>query len=139
MIGKQPVETPREWLRFADENLRVAEHELSYEAPAYHTVCFLAHGAVEKYLKGYLIAQGWVLQRTHDIVALLGICTNYDAAFAELMEMGAVLNEYIVEGRYPGGLSFESIGPDEAEEAVNIARRVKALVAAIMAKGAAGN
>ena len=139
MTGKQPVETPREWLRFADENLRVAEHELAYEAPAYHTVCFLAHGAAEKYLKGYLIAQGWVLQRTHDIVALLGICTNYDAAFAELMETGAVLNEYIVEGRYPGDLSFESIGPDEAEEAVNIARRVKALVAAILAKGAAGS
>ncbi len=40
MIEKQPVETPREWLRFADENLRVAEHELTYEAPAYHTVLF---------------------------------------------------------------------------------------------------
>ena len=77
-----------------------------------------------------------MLQRTHDIVALLGICTNYDAAFAELMETSAVLNEYIVEGRYPGDLSFESIGPDEAEEAVNIARRIKMLVAAILAKGA---
>jgi HEPN domain-containing protein len=135
MTGKQPVETPREWLRFADENLRVAEHELAHEAPAYHTVCFLAHGAAEKYLKGYLIAQGWVLQRTHDIVALLGVCTNYDPAFAELMETGAVLNEYIVAGRYPGDLSFESIGPDEAEEAVGVARQIEALVAARLAKG----
>jgi hypothetical protein len=55
------------------------------------------------------------------------------------METGAVLNEYIVEGRYPGDLSFESIGPDQAEEAVNIAQRIKALVVAILAKGAVGN
>ncbi len=133
--GRRPVETPKEWLRFADENLRVAEHELAYEIPAYHTVCFLAQSAAEKFLKGYLIAQGWKLQRTHDIVALLGMCVDYDGAFADLMERGAVLNEYIVAGRYPGDLSFESIGRGEAEEAVSIAQLIKATVLEKLAKG----
>ena len=58
---KLPVETPREWIRHANENLGVAEREMQYEYPACHTVCFLCQSAAEKYLKGYLIAQGWVL------------------------------------------------------------------------------
>jgi hypothetical protein len=44
------------------------------------------------------------------------------------MEEGAILNEYIVAGRYPSDISFESIGRDEAEGAVSIARRIKAVV-----------
>ena len=125
---KRPVETPAEWLRFADENLLVAERELAYEEPAFHTVCFLCQSAAEKYLKGYLIAQGWSLEKTHDIVVLLGLCTDYDESFVELLEDGAVLNEYIVAGRYPGDLAYETIGKAEAEEAVEIVRRIKALV-----------
>ena len=37
---KRPVETPREWLRYAEGDLSVAEREMQYEMPAYHTVCF---------------------------------------------------------------------------------------------------
>ena len=61
---KRPVETPAAWFRFADENLAVAEREMATDSPAYHTVCFLCQGASEKYLKGYLIAQGWDLEKT---------------------------------------------------------------------------
>jgi HEPN domain-containing protein len=53
---KRPVETPAEWLRFAEENFLVADRALTYEEPAYHTVCFLCQSAAEKFLKAYLIA-----------------------------------------------------------------------------------
>ena len=66
--SKRHAETPLEWLRFATENLLVAEQALSLEEPAWHTICFLCQSAAEKYLKAYLIAQGWKLERTHDIV-----------------------------------------------------------------------
>jgi len=122
------VKTAAEWLRFAEENLLVAEREMAYEAPAFHTVCFLCQSAAEKYLKGYLIAQGWSLEKTHDIVALLGLCRERDGAFGNLLEQGAVLNEYIVAGRYPGDLAFEKIGRQEAEEAVQIVQRIRGLV-----------
>jgi HEPN domain-containing protein len=55
---ERPIETPAAWLRFADENLAVAERELATDSPASHTICFLCQNAAEKYLKGYLIAQG---------------------------------------------------------------------------------
>ena len=127
---KLPVETPREWIRHADDNLGVAEREVQYEVPAYHTVCFLCQSAAEKYLKGYLVAQGWVLKKTHDIVELLELCAGYNIEFEELFGGGIVLNEYITAGRYPGDISFESIGDAEAQEAVSIARRIRGMVVA---------
>lgn len=125
---KRPVETPAEWLRYATENLAVAERELAYEAPAFHTICFLCQSAAEKYLKGFLIAQGWQLERTHDIVVLLDLCADHEPTFSELREDGAVLNEYIVAGRYPGDLAYEGIGETEADEAVATVGRIRDLV-----------
>ena len=55
---KRPVETSQEWLRYAEEDFGVAEREMLSEEPAYHTICFLCQSAAEKFLKGYLIAQG---------------------------------------------------------------------------------
>ncbi len=107
-----PVETPAEWFRFADENWQVAERELAYQEPASHTICFLCQSAAEKYLKGYLIARGWTLERTHDIVRLLELCAEHDEAFSELLAEGETLNEYITEGRYPGDIAYEEIGRD---------------------------
>jgi len=69
----RPVETPVEWLRFAEENLGVAQREMTQAAPAYRTICFLCQTAAEKYLKGFLIAQGWALEKTHDICRVAGI------------------------------------------------------------------
>jgi HEPN domain-containing protein len=125
---KKPAETPAEWLRFAEENLLVAEQALSFEEPTWHTICFLCQSAAEKFLKAYLIAQGWKLERTHDIVVLLGLCADYDSAFADLTSDGAILNEYTVAGRYPGDLAFEDIDLMDAQEAVAVVRQIKDLV-----------
>lgn len=76
---KHPVETPKEWLRYAIEDFGVAEREIQYSKPSYHTVCFLCQSAAEKFLKGFLIAHGWKLQKTHDIITLLGFCSDHDA------------------------------------------------------------
>ena len=126
---KKPAETPLAWLRFAAENLQVAEQALSFEEPTSHTICFLCQSAAEKFLKAYLIAQGWKLERTHDIVVLLGLCADYDDAFAGLTSDSAILNEYAVAGRYPGDLAFEDIDLMDAQEAVAIVCQIRDLVA----------
>jgi len=69
-----PVETPREWIRHADDNLGVAEREVQ-----------------------------------------------------------SVLNEYITAGRYPGDITFESIGDAKAREAMSIARLIRGMVIAKLA------
>ena len=98
------------------------------EPPAYHTICFLCQSAAEKFLKGYLIAQGWTLEKTHDIAALLAVCIEYNPEWEAWADEGAVLNEYIVAGRYPGDIAFEDIGKTEAEEALEAAQRIRARV-----------
>ncbi|HET7091265.1 MAG TPA: HEPN domain-containing protein [Anaerolineae bacterium] len=129
---RRPVETPREWLRYAEQDFGVAGREMLSAEPAFHTVCFLCQSAAEKFLKGFLIAQGWSLEKTHDIVALLGLCAEYDVGLGAMMAEGAVLNEYIVAGRYPGDIAFEDMGRAQAEEALNAARHIRARVMALM-------
>ena len=36
---KRPVETPRKWLRYAQQDLGVAEREMLNAQPAYPTIC----------------------------------------------------------------------------------------------------
>ena len=126
--SKRPVETPREWLRYAEDDLTVAEREMKSEAPIYHVICFLCQGAAEKALKGYLIAQGWTLEKTHDILKLLEYCADYDQAWDEMVAHGATLNAYSTSGRYPGDIAFEGIGQPEAEGALEAARNIRAHV-----------
>lgn len=126
--GDRPIDTPQQWLRYAEGDLLVAEHEMQSSAPVYHTVCFLCQGAAEKFLKGFLISRGWSLEKTHDIVELLAWCADYNAELAGMVAEGAVLNEYIVTGRYPGDIASEQIGEVEAKEALEAAQRIRAQV-----------
>jgi HEPN domain-containing protein len=123
---RRPVETPGEWLLYANENLQVAKREMQNQTPAFHTVCFLCQSAAEKFLKGYLIAQGWNLEKTHDILALLSIAASYNAELETLVPEGVVLNEYLITGRYASDISFEHIGQTEAQEALNAAQKIQA-------------
>ena len=129
---QRPVETPREWLRYAEEDFSVAERERQSQRPAYHTICFLCQGAAEKFLKGYLIAQGWTLEKTHDVLALIELCADYDAHLGAMVAEGATLNEYIVAGRYPGDIAFEEIGEAETDEALEATQRIRARVKKLM-------
>jgi HEPN domain-containing protein len=124
----RPIETAQEWLRYAEGDLLVAEHEMQRPLPVYHTVCFLCQSAAEKFLKGFLISRGWPLEKTHDIVELLGWCADYDAELAGLVTEGSLLNEYIVAGRYPGDIATEEIGAAEAKEALEAAQTVQTRV-----------
>ena len=77
--SSRPVETPAEWLRFAEENLAVAQREKGYEQPAHHTICFLCHSAAAHslvYLSGNAVAalqiSARLLSRTIDGIFSLG-------------------------------------------------------------------
>jgi HEPN domain-containing protein len=126
--GDRPIDTPHQWLCYAEGDLLVAEHEMQRLSAVYHTVCFLCQSAAEKFLKGFLISRGWSLEKTHDIVELLAWCADYDAELAGMVAEGALLNEYIVAGRYPGDIASEQIGEAEAKEALEATQRIRAQV-----------
>lgn len=124
----RPSETVDRWLRYAEGDLTVAEHEMQRPSPVYHTVCFLCQSAAEKFLKGFLISRGWTLEKTHDLVQLLGWCADYDIELAGMIAEGSLLNEYIVAGRYPSDISSERIGVAEAWEALDACQKIHAQV-----------
>lgn len=92
----------------------------------------LAHDLLPVPKRGREVPQSLLdraLERTHDIVVLLGLCADYDDAFAGLASDSAILNEYAVAGRYPGDLAFEDIDLMDAQEAVAIVCQIRDLVA----------
>jgi HEPN domain-containing protein len=131
-LEDSPIKVSEVWLQYAFGDLKVAEREITNDTPVYHTICFLCQGAAEKFLKGFLIFHGWELIKTHDVAELLKYSTKYDAAFATLIPLGELLNEYITAGRYPGDLAIEDMGPDEAQEALEATREIRNAVIARM-------
>ncbi|HDS11395.1 MAG TPA: HEPN domain-containing protein [Candidatus Wirthbacteria bacterium] len=118
----------QEWLRLARENLLFAASGLKKDFSPYHTVCFLCHGSAEKYLKAYLISQGWNLHKTHDLVQLCSLAIGFDQDFVQLKPSAVILNDYIIIGRYPADISFEPLTKSEAIEALDAARNIADLV-----------
>jgi len=126
--NKEEEELVEEWLLFAKENLLFARSGMKEDYSPYHTICFLCQSSSEKYLKAFLIWNGWKLQRIHDLNELLIFCTDFDSEFENLNEDCVVLNEYITISRYPGDLPFESINRNDAEEAIQAATKIEMLV-----------
>ena len=126
--SNEEVKLVKDWLKFARENLLFARSGIKEEFSPYHTICFLCQGGAEKYLKAYLIWNGWALKKTHDLVELLGYCVEYEPGFDDYKDESLLLNEYITEGRYPGDLPFESITKKDAQEAIDATSKIEALV-----------
>lgn len=114
------------WLLYADRDLRVADNELHTLTGDVITeaVCFHAQQAVEKYLKGYLVARQIKFPRTHNLELLQGLCSADDPAFAATDVTR--LSFYAVEVRYPDEFLEPSL--DDATESVRIAQGMGQLV-----------
>ena len=110
----EEIKLVEDWLKFAKENLSFARSGMKEYDPPFHTIFFLCQGGSEKYLKAFLIWNGWKLKKIHDMGDLLAFCLDYDSEFQTLEKECVLLNEYVTEGRYPGDLPFESIGKNEA-------------------------
>ncbi|MFH1321681.1 MAG: HEPN domain-containing protein [Bacteroidota bacterium] len=124
-IKKEKIKLIEEWFSIARENLLFAKSGIDEEYSPYPTICFLCQGSAEKYLKAFLIRNGWELEKTHDLVDLLVSCIDYNPKFDILKEECHLLNEYITEGRYPGDLPFENINKDDAIKAIEAAEKIE--------------
>lgn len=124
----EEIELIKSWLNFASENLLAAKALLDEPFSPFHTICFMCQGSAEKYLKAFLIWNGWELEKIHDMRDLLSYAIEFDHQFSDLQGESNLLNEYITEGRYPGDLPWEMIGKKEAEEAIAAAEQIEKFV-----------
>ena len=126
--NEEEIKLVKDWLRFAKENLLLAHLGMKEDYAPYHTICFLCQASAEKYLKAFLIWNGWQLKKVHDLEDLLAFCVDFEPKFEDLKEGCGLLNEYVTEARYPSDLPFESIGKDDAREAIEAADEIEQFV-----------
>ena len=119
-------EIVRQWLHKAANDLRNISNNLSAEEVPTDTVCFHAQQAIEKLLKGVLVANGRNATKTHDLVKLLSDVSDLIPELQSFEERFEEVSEYGVGVRYPNGFSDPTL--DEASRAYEIAREVEQIV-----------
>lgn len=94
--------SPQDWFLMANDRLEKADAIFERFGPSWSGVELL-HEAAERYLKGYLVAKGWELVKTHDLNRLLAEACRCDERFGEFAPACQSLTEQFWEQHYPGG------------------------------------
>ena len=92
----------KEWLLKGKHDIEDAQFLFENDR-ALENVAFHVHQALEKYLKGFLIYNGWDLERIHDLVKLLKEAIKYDDSFEQFTGFVRAVTRFYFETRYPVG------------------------------------
>ena len=95
-----------EWFLRAQDDLLFATAGFK-ESGIARATCFLSQQAAEKYLKGFLVANGVEPPRTHILPELLTACIKINKEFAGIAEECEFLNQFYNPARYPGGVDLD--------------------------------
>ena len=92
---------PDDWFLLARDKLAAADDVFAARGATYAGVELL-HEAVERFLKGYLIAKGWRLERTHYLDVLIEEAATHDSRFEPFMDLAEDLTQQFFAQHYPG-------------------------------------
>lgn len=90
---------PEDWFRIAAKDLQRVRRQLAdhdTEDAAFHL-----QQAVEKGLKGFLLARGWRLRRIHDLEVLLNDAVRYNPGLERYRLLCQQAAAYYIIERYP--------------------------------------
>ena len=104
---------PRDWFLLAEERLRSADALYRSEGVTYSCIELLQE-SVERYLKGYLISQGWKLEHIHDLNRLLDAAAVHEQRFQVFAPLAQSLTEQFWAQHYPGD-DLDDVGTDYDE------------------------
>ena len=96
-----PAHDARQWLRYSNEDLRIASQLLRVSPPSPRHTCWLCQQAAEKALKAALVAEGIDFPLTHDLDALKNLLPE-GWPVRETHHDLSELTQWTVEARYPG-------------------------------------
>jgi HEPN domain-containing protein len=119
------AEYAREWLSFADMDLKSAEYLLGMQPVPMEIICYHCQQSAEKCLKGLLLSKGIDPPRIHDMKELCHLCEPFLPNAAELLPKCIFLNPYGVQPRYPRQLTITG---KEMNEAIKDAKAVYAFI-----------
>jgi HEPN domain-containing protein len=114
----------QDWLLKAENDLKAAEGIFGYyEQPPTDTICYHCHQVAEKSLKGYLVFQGIIFHKIHDLITLLNLSLTKDKTLDFLREYLDVLSQYYIETKYPLDTPID-YSKEEAKNAIDKARLI---------------
>ena len=115
-------EKVKEWLMLAAEDHTSAISLLKNEPSVGFAICFHAQQFAEKALKAYLTSKQQHIEKTHDLLRIVKLCTALDPEFGNYETIADELSPYATETRYPD--DYHPVLHEEAEEAVAKAERI---------------
>jgi HEPN domain-containing protein len=95
------IEDVKEWINIADNDFDSAQILNGAVRKHFEVICYLCAQATEKYLKGYLISNDIVPERTHNLPFLNSLCIETDSNFADIKIVCDFLNQFANNVRYP--------------------------------------
>ena len=113
----------KEWRRRAEQDKSAIAAVIKLEEPLWEIAGFHAQQLGEKYLKAFLIQNGWSLRKMHDLKELLSDAVEFDASLAPLSGDCALLTPFAMAGRYPNASWFSR---STCEAAIAAAERIRA-------------
>jgi HEPN domain-containing protein len=116
---------PQDWLRVADRDWQRAEKRLAEGDQ--EDAGFRLQQALEKYLKAFLLASGWELDKTHDLSKLLEEAIKHKAELNLFVDLCQRVENYYMADRYPSELDA-GISHEEVEKDFTEAHRLRALI-----------
>ena len=120
MSGSDRLTADR-WIRFAAEDLAVANAIFSDKHLPARVVCFHCQQSVEKSLKAILVRAGISFPRTHDLNLLHLLLPDDSRVKSASLDLSA-LTVFAAEARYPG--DFPDVANADAQHAINIAKQI---------------
>jgi HEPN domain-containing protein len=121
------------WLRWADEDLALAEHSAADADVVARGACVWAHQAAEKAVKALLILRDIDPPKLHDLDRLAQRLPDSEGSAFATIELPE-LTRWAIEGRYPADL--DEATHTDATKAIAVAREVLDVVRPrIAAKG----
>jgi len=115
-------EAASRWLKKGKEEYNSAVLNLKFGGYS-DTICFLAHQAGEKTLKGFLVLHGMKFKKEHSLIYLLKLCVEIDQKFLRLKENCKILDPYYIETRYPLDIPTD-YSRKQVEQAVDLGERI---------------
>ena len=116
------IKDAKEWLIIADNDFDSAN--ILNDAVRKHNevICYLCAQAAEKYLKGYLIYNDIIPERTHNLYYLNTICIEKDKIFETIKAECGFLNRFASDIRYPHKLE---ISLDDINISIKYVERIR--------------
>jgi len=95
------IEDTIEWIRIAERDFDAAKILNEAVRKHYEVICYMCSQATEKYLKGFLVSNDIIPQKTHNLMLLHSLCADIENNFATIDTLCDFLNRYASDIRYP--------------------------------------